>query len=132
MDVKLALLADYSNISREGKLNILGVFDLIRARGFPAVHRSMQLIMMLEAESVEADTDKDIQVKLIDADGRKVFEIGAQMKLPSPRPGEMIKSNQMLNLNDIRFEKPGDYVFHIMINGDLKRSVPVKLIQARP
>lgn len=131
MVVKLAALADYSNISREGKLNILGVFDLIRARTFPVRHRSMQLIMILEAEPAEAGSDKDIQVKLMDADGQKVFEISGQMKLPHPKSGETIKSNQILNLNNIRFEKPGDYAFCILINGEQKARVPVKLVQIR-
>lgn len=75
MEVKLAVLADYSNVSREGKLNLLGIFDVIRARGFPARHSNMQLVMMLEAPLSEANTDKNVQVRLMDADGRRIFEI---------------------------------------------------------
>ncbi len=129
MEVKLAVLADYSNISKEGKLNLLGIFDIVRARSFPVVHRNMQLIMRLEASSSEADTDRNVQVRLMDADGKRIFEIGTELKLTQPAPGEMIKSNHILNLNNIRFERSGDYAFCILIDGDEKERVPLKLVK---
>jgi len=36
MRVKLAVLADYASITREGKLNILGIFDEINPQQLPA------------------------------------------------------------------------------------------------
>jgi hypothetical protein len=35
MDVQLAVLADHANLSMEGKLNIMGVFDVGRAHQVP-------------------------------------------------------------------------------------------------
>lgn len=130
MDVTLAVLADYSNVSIEGKLNVLGVFDIIRAKNFPTVHRSMQLVMTFEAPRSEINTNKNIQVKLIDSDGKQIFEIGRQFTLTSGASDEMmIKSNNILSLNDIVFEKAGDYAFSILINGEEKKSVRLRLIQ---
>ena len=53
MKVNLALLADGANVSREGKLNILGIFDTIHAGKFPVVHAQMRLVVRLEASSAE-------------------------------------------------------------------------------
>jgi len=131
MEVKLAVLADYSNISKEGKLNLLGIFDVIRARSFPAVHRNMQLVMILEAPSSEANTDKNVQVRLMDADGKRIFEVSAQLKLAQPPPGEMIRSNHIFDLNNIPFEKPGDYAFCILVNGEEKGRVRLKLVKTK-
>jgi hypothetical protein len=36
VDVTLAVLADYANVSQEGKLNILGVFQEVNPVAFPA------------------------------------------------------------------------------------------------
>lgn len=130
MEVTLAVLADYSNVSKEGKLNILGIFGIIRARNFPAVHRSMQLVMTFEAPRSEVNTNKNIQIRLLDSDGKQILEIGSQFMLPNSASGEMIiKSNHILSLNDLVFEKPGDYAFSILINGEEKKSVPLKLVQ---
>lgn len=48
MEVSLALLADYANVTREGKLNLLGLFDRIDARAVPWVHPQMQLVLQNE------------------------------------------------------------------------------------
>ena len=55
MQVKLALLADYANVTAEGKLNILGIFDRINVVGVPAVHPQMHFILRLEAHPAEWD-----------------------------------------------------------------------------
>lgn len=133
MEVTLAVLADYSNVSREGKLNILGIFDVIFTRNFPVVHHSMQLVMTFEAPRSEVGTNKNVQVRLIDADGKQIFEISGQFNLPSSVPAGMmvIKNNHILNLNNLAFQRPGDYAFHILINGEEKKSVPLKLVQVQ-
>jgi len=38
MHVTFALFADAANLSQEGKLNILGVFDALQVGALPAVH----------------------------------------------------------------------------------------------
>lgn len=133
MKVTLAVLADYSNVTKEGKLNILGIFDTIFAQKFPATHHNMQLVMRLEAPRSEIGTDKNVQVRLIDEDGKQIIEIGTQFTLPTTETVEpFIKRDHVLNLNNLVFQRPGDYSFHILINGEEKKSVPLKLIQPQP
>src|SRR5919204_3250104 len=48
MRLSLALLADYANVSHDGKLNIMGIFGQIHAPQFPAVHAQMHLVLSLE------------------------------------------------------------------------------------
>lgn len=131
MEVTLALLADSANVSADAKLNILGVFDTIFAERFPAVHGQMQLILRLEANPAEAGSRKQLEIQLMTEDGRKVFSIATEMefqvKEPSKPRGEMMKSDQIIGLQNIRFEKPGDYQFTILVNGETKKAVPLKV-----
>lgn len=130
MDVTLAVLADYSNVSREGKLNILGIFNVINARNFPATHHNMQLVMNFEAPRSEVGTTKNVRVRLIDGDGNQIFEISGQFTLPrGPQNETVIRSNNILNLNNLVFQRPGDYAFHILVNDEEKKSVPLKVVQ---
>jgi len=131
MDVSLALVADYANISQEGKLNILGIFDRITAQTVPAVHPQMQLIMAIEADRAEADRDQKIEIELIDADGHKLFAIGGTMKFGSPPPGERIKVNHITQLNNLQFDRFGIYEFKILINNEVRRSVPLSVIETK-
>ena len=58
MQVKLAVVADYANVSSEGKLNILGIFDRINVSDLPAAHPQMHLILRLEAHSTDASSTR--------------------------------------------------------------------------
>ncbi|MBI4715134.1 MAG: hypothetical protein HY760_04230 [Nitrospirae bacterium] len=131
MKVTLGLLAEYANVTSDGKLNILGIFDGIDAHNFPVVHRHLVLIMRVEAERVEIESPKKIEVRLIDEDGASLLSISGEIKFIEPPPGVMILSaNNLLNFNDLGFAKAGNYEFKILVNGEVKGSVPLKVRQA--
>lgn len=128
MEVKLAVLADYANMTQDNKLNILGLFDTICARNFPIRHNSMQLIITFESPLSEANTVKDLKIILMDADGKRIFEMGGPFKLGAARDKMLaIKASHIIILNGLVFEKDGDYSFDIQIGGDTKKSVPLKV-----
>lgn len=93
MKVTLAVLADYANITREGKLNILGIFDVIHAHDFPMTHPQMQLVMRFEADIAEAGKTKKLEIKLMDEDGKTLFVLNGNFTLGQGQPGEVMVSN---------------------------------------
>ena len=123
MDVPLALLADYANVSREGKLNVMGVFNRIWAKAFPAEHPEMQLVFRLEAGPAERGQEKTVEVKLLDADANVVLHFKGPLTVPEESAKLIIQIDQILKLTNVRFDKPGDYRFDILVNGEPKRSV---------
>lgn len=127
MNVKLALLADYANVSREGKLNILGIFDVLKARSFPVAHPTMQLVITFEASRVEVDNPRDVRIKLTDADGGQILELSGPVTFKGGVAGEMLKVNHIITFNNIIFPKEGTYTFHIFIDKDHKANVPLKV-----
>jgi len=129
MEVTLAVLADYANVSREGKLNILGIFDIIYAQNFPASHPQMQLVLRFEADIVEAGKTKKVEIQLMDADGKTPFVLSGELTVGQGRPGEPVRSDHILTINNMKFENPGDYVFNILVNEELKARVPLKVIK---
>jgi hypothetical protein len=67
-----AMLADAAQI-QAGKLFVMGGgFDTIRARAFPATHRSLVVVMVAEVGPDERQRDLTITVELIDEDGREM------------------------------------------------------------
>ena len=132
MEVPLAVLADAANVSREGKLNIFGIFNRLWAVQFPAKHHQAELVMVFEADAGEAEQKKNVGVLLRDSDGNKILGVEEEFILPKARPGQPIRINHILSLPGIPLPKPGDYVFTIMVNGETKASVPFGVAQARP
>ena len=129
MHVPLAVLADAANVSLEGKLNIFGIFNRIWAVNFPAHHPQMQLVLAFEADTAEAEQVKPIEVQLRDSDGKKMVAISGRLKVPKGEPGQPIRINHIFPLPGLGFEKPGDYVFKILVNGETKTQVPFAVAQ---
>jgi hypothetical protein len=124
MQVRLALLADYANVTAEGKLNILGVFDRISVKEIPAVHPQMHLILRLEAHPAERDMSQNIEIRLYDPDGTAIFEVKGDV-VPQGQAGQTLATNQILTLNNLQLSKAGGYNFVVLVNNDLKSEVPL-------
>ena len=132
MEVPFAVLADAANVSLEGKLNIFGIFNRISAAVFPMRHPQMQLVLAFEADAAEAEQVKPIEVQLRDSDGNKMVSIAGKLKVPTVQSGEPIRINHILPLVGLGFEKPGDYVFKILVNGETKTQIPFAVAQVTP
>lgn len=131
MDVTLALLADAANVSQDGKLNILGVFNGLGAQSFPATHPQMNLVLRFEASRAEEGKNKPIEIQLADIDGNRLFTITTTIVVPQGVPGQPIRMNHILAMNGVRFPKAGDYVFNILVADDTKATVDLKLVEAQ-
>src|SRR5215470_16695608 len=106
MEVTLAVLADGANLSREGKLNLLGIFDTICARTFPTTHPQMQLVLRFEAGPEEAGGTRAIEVQFLAADGRVLFRIPGALTVQARAFGDRVRMDQILTLNNVQLEQP--------------------------
>ena len=130
MEIPLAILADYANVTAEGKLNVMGVFDVINTHRVPAIHAQMHLVFRVEANPAEAGSTKQLEIKLMGADGQTLLSLGGELAIGVTGPpflGEMLTSNHIIGLQAVRFEKAGAYQFAILVNGDTKAIVPLKV-----
>jgi hypothetical protein len=129
MDLMLATLADYTMVSQEGKLSIIGIFGTIYARQFPATHRNLHLAMVVKCSYADVGTERDIQTHLVDADGRRLVGSRGTLTLPPDvdRPPTL---NLVHVFEEVTFERPGQYSFNIYISGQEVSSLALEVVQA--
>ena len=130
MQATLGLLADYANVTREGKLNIMGIFDRIVVPSFPGRHPQMQLVLRMEAAFTERDRPHKVEVRFHQPEGSALFEISAELVVGGGDPGEAATANQILTLGNLPLPKEGVYFFAIVVDGDLKLQIPLKVQKA--
>lgn len=132
VEVKLQALADLALISQEGKLSIIGIFSLIRSTTVPAQHPQMYIVVMLEADSLDAGKDYPFSIELIDPDGKNIIHpLSGTIKFAKPAPGEKAAANILLGLNNINFPVFGDYAVKIRLNNEVRGSIPLKVIELK-
>lgn len=128
MKVPLALIADYANVTAEGKLNIMGIFDTIFVPGgFPTVHPQMRLIVRFQVAPAEQGSTKLIEIKLLDADGNLLLAMASTIQLPQDLPLNA-EFPQIVELNGLTFSKAGDYAFSVLVGGEEKANVPFHVV----
>jgi hypothetical protein len=117
MKIALAAVADSANVDTNGKLNILGAFDTIRARKFPCRHPSLVLAFRVLGEYEDQQKSHRLTVTLLDADSKVLFQAEAEIKVGEVPPGQFGHNNQILTFRDAIFPKPGRYRFRLAAEG---------------
>ncbi len=130
MEADILLLADFANVDAAGKLNVIGAFNRIGARKFPAVHPLMHIVIRLVAELGEFEQERQLKVILFDEDGNKQWESpDIPFSIAAPKGGRLGEFTSIIALQNTVFKKPGRYEYRVFVNQDLKGSIPVDLVQ---
>ena len=130
MFIPMALLADEANVSQEGKLNVLGVFDRLAAPTFPTVHPKMVFVFRIQSEYMDTGRSFAVRLRLMDEDGQVLFEAGGDLVPPAVAPGDFASANQIFTLVGITLPRAGHYKFVLNV-GDLPpHETPLVLLEA--
>jgi len=134
----VALLADSANVSREGKLNILGQFDTIWTQSLPVVWPMLVVVVKLEATAGEGPKHR-LGLRVVDEDGQLVGpQVDAQVEIGKPRvPGLPYRADWILPIGNAVFPKYETVTFEILADDHNIASIelqirPASEIQAGP
>ena len=135
MRLTAAFLADAAQVTA-GKLYVLGgAFDTITTRSFPAVHRSLAVVLVAEVGPGDRNRDLQIRIKLLDEDGTGLgiesqgnLRVGAPSALPAGASSLVPLVSAFAN---VRFPTPGGYVFNISQEDGELGHVPFRVRKAQ-
>lgn len=128
VQVIFALLADYTTTSKEEKFSVIGIYDRIGARSFPARHPQLQLAIRLQATRADVGHERQLMVDLVDIEGKTLQRADGVIGLPQDvdRPPTM---NLVMVFEDTLFPEPGPYQFNVFLDGRQEAEVALTLEQ---
>ncbi|MBI2843892.1 MAG: hypothetical protein HYX78_10875 [Armatimonadetes bacterium] len=129
MDVDFAFICDYAEPGN--KISALGIgFDTIYSPQVPCVHPSFHLVAQFRASIAEAGS-KDIEIRLIDADGRDVIpRFKGKLNVPQPPSGALDTVGKLVvGFAGVRFPDYGQYALHVVVQGNEKVRIPLRVAQ---
>jgi len=128
MKVKLAVLADFASITRERKLNILGIFDELNTAEFPAQLPIFYVVVAYDAGPAEFDSEKATHIVLTDDDGNEMVRLEQKITVSrARRPGTRSTMNQITGIAGLPFPKAGEYQFVVLIDGGEAATIPLRV-----
>ncbi len=131
MECTLGLLADYASRDEGGKLNVMGIFDVVYSDTFPYAMPQFYVVVKLTAGPAEYGTSKNVELVLLNPDGKIIGKIPSKGKVPTPDRGGPAHLEIALRLVGVPFEKPGRYAVSVLVSGEEKTSIPIEAIQLR-
>ena len=116
MHVSFALFADAANLSQEGKLNILGVFDAVHVPQFPAVHPRATLVVRLKGSPADAGTHV-FGLRWINGRGQELWNSNAELAIGAPPGAAPELDFPVVAAIDLPLDAPGDYAMAVELDG---------------
>ena len=113
------LFADAANISQEGKLNILGVFDALQIGALPAVHPRATLVVRLKADEGDEGMHT-LAFGWVGPGGEEMWSSSGESAVNSPPAGAYEVDIPVIAAVDLPIQVAGPHSMRIDIDGDLR------------
>lgn len=124
MNIQMAILCDAA-ADYGGKLNVLGTFDTIVTSHLPAVHPQCSIALRIAFTKIEEGTHK-VKVNFVDEDGRFVMpSIDMPVEVVVPAELNVLVRNFVINIQQLKFDRPGQYSIDIAIDGRQETNIPL-------
>jgi hypothetical protein len=126
MHVAFALFADAANLSQEGKLNILGVFDALQVGTLPALHPRATLVVHLKGSALDVGTHK-VALRWLSPSGSELWKSEGELGVAQPPQGVLEMDFPIIAQLDLPLDQPGGYVMRVGLDGDTRAEVPLEV-----
>lgn len=131
MIVSFALFADAANLSQEGKLNILGVFDALQVGTMPALHPRAHLVLRLKGTPYDAGTHR-VTLRWVNPSGVELWSSEGQVDVATPPNTVTEMDVPIIAQLDLPLDEPGAYTMRIALNDETRAEVPLLVRSAPP
>lgn len=115
MHVSFALFADAANVSQEGKLNILGVFDAVQVGGFPTMHPRAHLVVHLKGGRTDSGTHT-VGLHWLNPQGTELWSSSGELNIGDPPPGITELDLPLIAPVDLPLDGAGTYTMGITLD----------------
>ena len=124
MTIQIAVLCDAAT-DYSGKLNLLGTFDTIITSQLPAIHPQCSVALRLSFNRIEEGSHK-VKMNFVDEDGKLVMpSIDMPIDVIIPSDANFLVRNFIINIQQLKFDQPGQYSIDIAIDNRHEMSIPL-------
>jgi hypothetical protein len=115
MHVQFALFADAANVSQEGKLNILGVFDALHVGQLPSLHPRATFVVRLKAVA-EDEGPHGVSLEWVSPAGEMLWSSRGELVVGTPPEGADGIDVPLLAVVDLPLSTAGIYTMIVAVD----------------
>jgi hypothetical protein len=126
MHVTFALFADAANLSQEGKLNILGVFDALQVGTLPSMHPRATFVVHLKGSALDVGTHR-VTLRWLSPSGQELWSSEGELAVATPPQGVLEMDFPLIAQLDLPLDQGGGYVMRVGLDGNTHAEVPLQV-----
>ncbi len=124
MNLQIAVLCDAATDSA-GKLSLLGAFDTIQTAQLPALYPQCSVALRMMFNNGEEGMHT-LRLSFVDEDGQLVMpSMELPMPVEVPADTHFVTRNLIVNIQQLKFAKPGLYSIDIAYDGRQEAGIPL-------
>jgi hypothetical protein len=131
MEAILAELCERTEKNPDGTISLIRILREAHGPTFPAVLAPMTLVVSLRYTSEEVGHDVTLRAVIVSPDGEEIGE--AAVTQPVPAFTSRVRRFGIVNIHarieNVNISAPGDYDFHLFVQGQPARTVTFPIYQ---
>jgi hypothetical protein len=131
MYISFALFADAANLSQEGKLNILGVYDAVQVQQLPTVHPRTTMVMRLKAEPDDLGAHR-LKLRWVSPEGDELWSSDGELNVGAPPDASGEVDFPLIAALDLPLDEAGEYSMEIELDGEAAAEIALHVREATP
>jgi uncharacterized protein DUF6941 len=126
MQVSFAMFADAANLSQEGKLNVLGVFDALQVGTLPTMHPRAHLVVHLKGSPADVGRHT-VTLRWINPQGSELWTSTGELNVGQPPAGVTEMDLPLIAQIDLPIDSGGAYRMTVSLDDKQSAEVPVQV-----
>lgn len=125
MHISFAVFADAANLSQEGKLNVLGIFDALQVGGLPSVHPRAHFVIRLKGGNADAG-EHTMTFRWTNPRGNELWQSTGNLQLEAT-PGALVAEVDLpvIAVVDLPLDVPGQYAMQVELDNEPVTRIPL-------
>ena len=127
MNIQVAVLCD-SATEYQNRLCILGIFDTIGTHKLPATKPQCSIALQILWTKIE-EGSHTIKTRFMDDDGNPTLKpFNSSVEVIIPPISSFVTTNHILNIQQLKFTKTGNYLIVIDIDGKTATEIQLQVL----
>lgn len=133
MRLDFGFLADYAAPGNNGKLTIIGIFDIVYdQQGKGKVPLPLCYLVLKFSASIVEGSEHKLRIRLSDADGKdQIKPLEVNLAFQPQGPGRPMASHFVMALAGLTVPSQGEYNFAVFVDGGHIADVPLYVVPRR-